>query len=405
MSKSVYWLLCLVLLSQMCGSTDVASTKASIPDYWPTTDWLESSPQEQGMDPMKIIEMKNYIEEQAFDIDSIIVVRNGYIVLEEYFNFYTQDTLHQLHSVTKSFTSALIGIAIDRGFIESVELKVLDFFPNRTFVNVDSRKQSMTLKDLLTMRTGLEWDEWTYPYTDGRNSVIQMAYSGDAIQFVLDLPMVSDPGESFTYCSGASHLLGAILHQTTGSTTLEFANEYLFEPLGITNLQWTRDTQGLYYTGGGLSLTPRDMAKFGYLFLNNGTWDGEQIISADWVIESTATSLLLWDLGGYGYQWWTYPTLGIYQASGLYRQSIFVVPDYDMVVIFTADIREGSDPELGLLYHFIIPAITGDTPTSTPLGFKVLLPPMVVVLLAPIIFATVYWIVRTKKVRMDKKTV
>jgi len=166
--------------------------------------------------------------------------------------------------------------------------------------------------------------------------------------------MAYDPGEEWEYCNGASHLLSAIIAETTGYNTLDFAREYLFGPLGITDVKWDvhRDPQGIYCGAHGLELTPRDMAKFGYLYLNNGTWEGEQIVPAEWVARSTETSFLFWENEGYGYQWWTFPQSEIYFAKGQHDQDIFVIPEIDMVVVFTASHQTGY-PNHGLLHHFI----------------------------------------------------
>jgi len=330
----------------------------------PSWDWLTSTPEEQGMDSTKLDEMMEYIDELDLPIDSVIVVRHGYIVLEEYANpKYGPDTLHLLYSVTKSVTSALIGIAIEEGFIESVDQKVVDFFPERSIKNLDSQKQNMTLEHLLTMTTGFEWNasDPTMPYT-----TVQMESSSDPVQFVLDRPMATDPGGEWVYNNGASHLLSAIITKTTGYTTLEFAREFLFGPLGISNVKWdlNRDPQGIYCGFHGLELTPRDMAKFGYLYLNNGTWNGKQIVPAEYVARSSETSFLFWENEGYGYQWWTFPQSGVYYASGMYGQRIFVVPDLDTVVVLTADLRKGA-PGSGLLHRFIIPACTGEVPPNS----------------------------------------
>jgi len=347
-------------------------------------------------------EMMEYIDENGFAIESVIMVRNGYIVLEEYPSpVYDQDRLHELYSVTKSFTSALVGIAIHRGFIEGIDQKVLDFFPERTVANLDPRKHSMTLEHLLTMTAGLEWDEWTYPYMDSqgvsdpRNTYIHMMLSADSVQFVLDRPMAYDPGTHWVYNSGASHLLSAIIEQASKYPALDFAREFLFGPLGISVVAWTQHSQGPYYGGHGLNLRPRDMAKFGYLYLNNGTWNGKQIVPAEWVAESTETQFLPSKNRGYGYQWWTLPRIGVYDASGLFGQRIFVVPDHDMVVVFTANIREGSNPENELLQDYILPAVKEEAATAPAVDFLVV--SVLIVLVVPILVVGVYWITRTRR--------
>ena len=302
--------------------------------------WLISTPEEQGMDSATLKQVTEQIQQQNIAVHSLLIIRQGHLIFEKYFNLEeylghilsNQDNMHSLYSVTKSFTSALIGIAIKEGYIDNTSVKVVDFFPESLIDNLDSRKKNLTLQHLLTMTTGFEWDEWT------GDSALKMLKSANPIEYMLDLPMQHEPGTELTYCTGASHLLSAIVQKTTGMTTLEFARKYLFNPLGISEVQWTYDQQNIYHGGHGLSLTSRDMAKFGYLYLNNGIWNGKQIVSADWVTKSTQAYNFFQENSGYGYQWWILPELNVYYASGLYGQSIYVAPDNDMVVVFTAEI-------------------------------------------------------------------
>lgn len=313
---------------------------------WPTTGWQTSTPEKQGMDSKKLDEMMISITEQNLAIDSVLTVRHGYIVFEKYPGLLDdKDIIHPIYSCTKSVMGALIGIAVKEGFIDSLQHKVLDYFSDRTIQNLDSRKKSITLEHLLAMTGGMEWDEWRYPYTDPRNDWIKALYSSDTVQYVLDLPMASDPGVIWNYNGGYSYLLSAILTKTTKDNTLDFARKYLFDPLGISELNWNRDRNGIYDGAGGLSLTPRDMAKFGLLYLHNGKWDGKQIVPADFLAESVKTHHFFSASSGYGYEsWWTYPLDEFYYAAGIYGQRIYVVPDRDLVIVFTASIY-GPDPE------------------------------------------------------------
>jgi len=327
---------------------------------WPTNGWLTSTPEEQGMNSTKLAQMIEFIEEQHLDIDSVIVIRNGYIVLEEYPNpVYGPDTKHKLWSATKSFTSALIGIAFQQGFIDGVDQEILCFFPDRMIVNLDQRKQHITIENLLTMSPGYQWS-----MGDGS----RMRGSPDPIQYVLDKPMVHSPGSLYNYGDGASLLLSAIISEATGQTTLEFASEYLFDPLNITEVYW-ESKEDVYFAASGLHLTPRDMAKFGYLYLNNGTWDGKQIVSAAWVANSTeihfrGPGYIAGNdayIDGYGYQWWLMPQTGVYYAAGLYEQRIYVVPEKNLVMVFTANNRDVKITA-GLMSRFIFPACTETLP-------------------------------------------
>jgi CubicO group peptidase (beta-lactamase class C family) len=303
--------------------------------------------------------MMDYIDKQSLPVDAVVVVRHGCIVFEAYPNqTYGPEDRHILYSVTKSITSALIGIAIEEGFIESVDQKVVDFFPDKTIANLDARKQKMTIEHLLTMSSGFEWEG----PDDGHHTWGAAVRSGNPVQYILDQPMANEPGVEWYYNGGCSHLLSAILTKTTGYSTLDFAHEYLFKPLGIWSVRWPRDPQGIYYGGQDIWLTPRDMAKFGQLYLNNGIWEGKQVVPAEWVALSAET-YFSYSQGGYGYQWWTWPESGIYYASGAYDQRIYIVPDLDMVVVITADnkasdLKEGevrsNAPIADWLMHYFI---------------------------------------------------
>jgi parallel beta-helix repeat protein len=333
----------------------------AVRDYWPTAGWRYSTAEEQGMNSTKLEEMMEYIRNESFMLDSVVVVRNGYVVLEEYPNprLYNQNTTHLLYSATKSFTSMLIGIALEEGYIDNVQHKLVDFFPNRSIANMDSRKQAITLENVLTMTSGLQWDEWTYPLGDPRNSVTQMLSTYDWVQYVLDRPMAHEPGTVWTYNGGGSHLLSAILNATTGISPWMYAREKLLNPLGITTGYWTTDYQGLPLGFSHLHIRPLDMAKLGFLYLNNGAWDGEQIVPTEWVDASTQAYYSVFPEIDYyyGYQWWMRPLTGYYWAWGMAGQTIAVIPDYDMVVVFTGSVTD-YDPGHYLIDNYILPAAT-----------------------------------------------
>ncbi|MHA1943657.1 MAG: serine hydrolase domain-containing protein, partial [Candidatus Thorarchaeota archaeon] len=181
------------------GYTIIPSQGTSDRDYWPTAGWQNTTPEEQGMDSTLLNEMMDRIDEHGILIDSLLIVKNGYLVFEEYPRHYDAESRHIIHSCTKSYTSALVGIAIEEGYIESVDDKLVDLLPNRTIDNLDERKQDITLEHLLTMTSGLEWDEWTEPYSSYLNSHYQMWTASDSVQYTLDLPMEYDPGEGWVY--------------------------------------------------------------------------------------------------------------------------------------------------------------------------------------------------------------
>jgi CubicO group peptidase (beta-lactamase class C family) len=352
--RSLLILFLLILLAACTGGqvitqvTEIQLDNAPAAIPWPTDGWLSSSPEEQGMDSALLAQVFETIDRQNLEIDSVVVVRNGFIVAEKYYSPYTQDSRHVLYSCTKSFISALVGMAIEDGYIDNIHQPVLDFFPDRSFANLDERKESMTLEDLLTMRSGLDWQE-------GMPVYLEMERTTDWVAYVLDKPMAAEPGSQFRYCSGCSHLMSAILQETTGMNTIEYAQSLLFESMGISNFEWKLDGSGIANGGWGLEMTPRDMAKFGYLYLNNGTWDGQQIITAEWVKESTRAGLAAGGGVDYAYQWWVFPDSDMYAAQGLNGQKIYVVSDLELIIVFTADMVNTS-PIQKLVEDWIIPA-------------------------------------------------
>lgn len=344
---------------------------SSTRDYWPTAGWMNSTPEEQGMSSTRLQQMIDHIADEDLDVHSVIVIRHGYVVLEEYpdptqgvSRTQSFNGTHFLYSATKSFSSALIGIGIDKGFIDNTSQTMLSFFPNHTIAHLDERKERVTLRDLLTMRSGLPWDETSAPFNSPENDVYQLNYNlSGGVQYVLDFPMEYEPDEVFHYNTGASHILSGIVQETSGMSTLDFATEYLFSPLGIDPYYWYTDWIGLYYGGYDLQLRPLDMAKFGYLFLNNGTWDDEQVLSSDWVDVSTTTVTTFSDYSGYAYQWWTMPDLGAYYAAGLYGQYIFVSPEHDLVAVFTSGYGFSDvDENPSMFRDYILDAVTDGEP-------------------------------------------
>jgi CubicO group peptidase (beta-lactamase class C family) len=364
-------------------------------DYWPTEGWQNSTPEEQGLDSARLQEMMNYIDDNNIAIQSVLVVRNGYKVLEEYPGVvYRQDSTHLLYSVTKSFTSALVGIAIDQGYIDNVSVPMLSFFPEYNITNEDPRRERITIEHLLTMRSGMFWDETSVPFSSPLNGIYQIN-TGDGVEFMLNADMVAEPGTLWHYNTGASHLLSAIVQVATGMTTLEFAEENLFGPLNITPAYWSRDLAGWYKGGYDLRMNTRNMAKFGYLYLNNGTWDGTQIIPEDWVQTSSSSISEVNDYTGYGYQWWTTPELGMYSARGLYGQYIFVIPEYDIVVAFFSNIIQGAHPHENLIARYILPEVS--THFGQEFVSSILTLSTAIILIVPVALAGGYWALVVKR--------
>jgi CubicO group peptidase (beta-lactamase class C family) len=322
------------------------------------------------VDSKLLVKMLETIGEKKIAIYSVLVIRNGYIVLDAYSYPYDSDDTLNIHSCTKSVSSALVGIAIDKGYIKDVSQPVLDFFPMRVAKNLDADKKAMTLENLLTMTTGLECRD--SPLYNWRG-LSQLRDSPDWVQFMIDLPMAEVPGTRFEYCNGASFLLSAILQEQTGMNTLSFAKKNLFAPLGISDVSWPSNPQGITVGYSDLHMRPHDMAKIGYLYLNDGLWDGKRIISSQWIKASTRKHIAATQLPGYGYQWWIVSP-GIYTAIGLKGRFIIVAPEKNMLAVFTSSLGpEDIYSPLGLFSSYIIPAVKSPTPLpKNPNGEKAL---------------------------------
>ncbi len=337
------------LLAVLALLVSVVSCAGHIPT--PSLDgWCTSNPKAQGMDAKQLAQALRTIEQEGLAVHSMLVIRNGAIVTERYYSPYEQSTKHDLHSIAKSVLSALVGIAIDKGFIGSVEDPVLSYFPD-DIPNDDPRKKAITVEHLLTMSSGLS-----------QIDTLEMLQSEDAVQYVLDLEITSEPGTTWDYNDGNYHLLSAIIQQATGMSALEFAQAYFFGPLDISDVIWGSDQNGITMGGWGLWMTPRDMAKIGLLYLNEGVWEGQQVLPTDWVHKSVERQLQIenpgepWDLY-YGYGWWLHD-IGAFAAHGSGGQFIYVMPDLDMVVIFTGGLSDLDfvEPEL-LIRDWVMTAV------------------------------------------------
>ena len=324
--------------------------------YWPSGAWRTSSPESQGINSEVLVDMLSRLALYPNTIDSVTIIRNGYIVLDAYFYPFKKDKAHIIHSCTKSITSTLIGIAIDKGLIKDVHQRLLGFFPETTPANLTKDKESISLENILTMATGLECRD---TYKDRWQGLRKMWQSSDWTQYMLDLSMNEPPGQNFEYCNGATYLLSAIIQKTTGMRSYKFAMNNLFTPIGITNVKWETNPQGIDVGYGKMWLKPHDMAKFGWLFLKKGKWQGNTIISEEWVEKATKGYLNSNIFDKYGYQWWV-DNAGYYAAVGYGGQRIFVIPKHNMVVVFTS-FKAFRKPDT-LIVHYIIRAIESDSP-------------------------------------------
>lgn len=333
---------------------------------WPTKGWAASRPEAEGLDAAVLSRLDEELASGRHGyVDGMLVIRNGKVIYEKSYevdydrlfasapdrvpgpyNYYDPawypyehgSDLHTLQSVSKSVTSALIGIAIRRGEIRGVDAKVLPYFAGYR-IAADPRRERWTLEHLMTMTAGIQWDESTVPYTGPANSCARMEASKDWVQFVLDQPMAAEPGGVFVYSSGVTELLAQVLKKATGKHADAYAAEHLFGPLRISRFYWKHTPTGHPDTEGGLYLTPRDLAKIGYLYLKDGVWDGKRILPEGWVKSSTAAHV---DSSReeartkYGYQWWVLPgSTPAFAGIGYGGQLLVVVPSLDLIAVFT----------------------------------------------------------------------
>ena len=295
-----------------------------------------------------------YIEAVSINgLKSLLVNYKGNLVGEEYFNRGQQETLFQVRSVTKSIVSILIGIAIEKGFISGTDLSIIEELS--TYRNENKQGLDLiTIEHLLTMSSGLEWNEM------GGNEYSQWIYSQDKISYVLAKQILNVPGEVFNYNSGTSHLLSVILAEASGQSTLEFANQYLFDPLGINNVAW-REIGGYNNGGSDLQIKARDLIKIGELYLNNGMYNGTQIVSSNWVNESITSKI---NTGRsfygseYGYLWWLENFSGIecFYAMGYGGQFLFVLPEIELIIVANSNpgtSGQAADQQWLGVYDFI----------------------------------------------------
>lgn len=316
------------------------------PDYWPTDGWRTNTPEQQGFDSVKLAEALKAIQERGTDIDSLLIIHNGYLVLDAHFAPYDGTFPHNLASVTKSVMTTLIGIAVDQGKID-LDQSMVSFFPNRTIANLDERKAHMTVRHLATMRNGMQ----SGCEPDDMPTIDAMRANPDWVQAALDRPMVTEPGTMFCYDSPGMHILSAILQESTDMTAMQFAQQNLFGPLGIQDAFWDVDPQGYNRGWGDVHMTPESAAKIGYLWLHQGNWNGRQIVSQDWVLDSVRRhSTKVGHDSGYGNGWWINFTR--YFAAGRGGQTIHVIPALNIVLVTTGggfDIPEIEDDLLLLL--------------------------------------------------------
>jgi CubicO group peptidase (beta-lactamase class C family) len=331
----------ILLASGLIGCGPSAEDLATV-DYrpLPAGDWPVSTPDEQGLDPMLVAQLYHDAAEME-TLYGLLVVKNGNLVAERYFNEGTVEQKALLQSASKSYLSALVGIALDQGCPSSVEQKMLDFFPESADQVADPRKAQITIRHMLQMRAG-------YPDEETNSAYLDALYWGEYLPLIVDFPLVSDPGTKFNYSNLTSSWLAIILARACGEDLKSYAQKHLFAPMGLEVGDWLQDRDGHYIGSGGIHLTAREAARLGALYLDDGAYQGNQIVPADWVRDSLRTysenarnyglSVRFRDMG-YGYQWWS-ARAGEHRVNfawGHGGQLIVLLDELDMVIVTTAD--------------------------------------------------------------------
>ena len=374
-----------VVAASCSGGADRPAAEGTSPterEYWPTEQWRTADPADHGFDRDEMAEIERLADSHP-NVRSVVIVRDGYLVYERYWDGLTAQDGHDVRSVTKSVVGALVGIAQAEGAIEGFDQTVGELFADRMPAGADPRMPDVTVRQLLAMTAGLPGDD---PTLGGDETVWErVAQQPDAVRGILGLPLAADPGAEWAYSSATSHLLSILVADTTGGSTLDFARDRLFGPLGIDTsdayvpsgpllgipppevleryerapVAWPTDEQGYHFGGAFLKLPTRDLAKFGYLYLNDGRWDGEQVIPAEYVRDSTSPGERTPDgAADYGWQWWVprQADHAPFFARGYGGQVVYVDRALDLVVVVTSDPETGRWDADDLVQYAVVPA-------------------------------------------------
>jgi CubicO group peptidase (beta-lactamase class C family) len=329
----------ILILSTLVGCGPSTAELATV-NYTPLPgdDWPVSTPEEQGLDPDLVAEFYHNASELD-TIYSLLIIKDGHLIAEGYFNEGSYEQKAFIQSISKSYISALVGLALDQGCLTGVDQKMMEFFPEFADQITDPRKEQITIQDLLQMRSGYAWEETHEDLWAG-------LASGDYMPLLVGFPLTHNPGDTFQYSNWTSWLLGVIVSRACDTDLKEYAQEHLLSPIGSDVGDWWSDDYGYYYSAFGF--TARDLARFGILYLNDGEYDGKQVISQEWVNDSLQTySEEAWTIRigrnikdiGYGYQWWSARSGDHHYdyAWGHGGQLIVLLDEFEMIIVLTAD--------------------------------------------------------------------
>ncbi|WP_371541299.1 beta-lactamase family protein [Streptomyces sp. NBC_00554] len=317
-------------------------------------DWSATSPEEQGMDSTLLRTGLTKLGNNA-SLFSALVIRHDRLVAERYYHGSGAQRSNNVHSVSKSILQALVHIAVAKGYIGSLDDPVADYLPEY-FGNASPEKKKITIRHMLTMRSGLDWTE------DSTESQVEKA--SNWVQPILGRPLVSVPGTTYNYSTGNTHVVSAVLQKATRMSTCQFAHQYLFEPMGITAEHWGRDPQSIFSGGYNVYLTPREMAKFGLLYLHDGKWAGQPLVPTSAVRAAQAQTTQVDDTFAYSEGWWmhTISRRAMYFAWGYGGQFVYVIPSADIVLVTSENTSDNSNEEISaraFIRNYLLPSITG----------------------------------------------
>lgn len=339
------------------------------PEPEPVFEWQTDSPGNHQMDPEVFADLHRALDGST--VYAMVTVKDGVIIDEYYQPGQDENSTYEVHSCSKSFTSALFGIAMEQGYIGGVDDLLSDYLPQ--VADLEGAKKELTLRHLLTQTSGLEWYEWGGSVSNWA----QFRGADNWVEYILGRQMVAKPGQIFNYSTGNTHLLAAAIEAATGRKLLDYGKEVLFDKLGMTTIDWGTDPQGIADGGNGVIISARDAARFGQLFLQKGVWEGEQLVPADWVEESTTVKNggAGDGTGSYGYQWWIRPytagsfgsyapphgagTYDCYNAFGAWGQFIFIVPELQLVTVITSSGPQNSYIPRPYFTDYVLSAYTG----------------------------------------------
>ena len=362
------------LFAVACGAAAPATSQP--PDYWPTTGWREASPADYRVDPDQLDHISARAAETLPYLDSLLIVRDGYLIYEAYFNGYDADTLHDLASITKSWTSTIVGVGQSDGYLTDLDATLAELLPEYFVDGRHAEKAGITLRHLLQMRSGLEWDEDTLD-TGGYGQPEDLL-ARDLVGWLLDFPMSHPPGVAWNYNTGNTQLISAAFQRATGRSLAAYAEERLFTPLGIQRYDWLADDSGLTIGGQNLRLTPRDAVKLGLLYLHGGLWEDQQLVPAEWVRQSTTPQVEAiyvptqekLPIDFYGLHWWLWhdgwfgERSHAIAAQGYAGQDVLILPRLNLIIVTTAETAVSPDQAneqrrgiYELILEIILPAV------------------------------------------------